>query len=92
MSNPSQFHIREAESALGDGEFIIAAFDSAIPYLASIGSHEQWGSIPFSQRNGWTTETLQQIKDVELYRLTGKDEAFRIFIVEAEVPPHGHQV
>lgn len=46
MSTAPQFHAREAESAAGDGEFIVVAFDSALPYLASIGSHEQWGLTP----------------------------------------------
>lgn len=85
MSTPPRFHIREAESAAGDGEFIIAAFDSALPYLASIGSQEQWGVTPFSQRNGWADETLQQVKDADAYRLMGKGEPLRMFIVEAEV-------
>ena len=34
-----------------DVDFIIHAFDSALPYLASIGSEKQWGTIPFSQKN-----------------------------------------
>lgn len=33
-----------------DLEFVLHAFDSALPYLASIGSEEQWGSIPFSSQ------------------------------------------
>lgn len=33
-----------------DLEFVLRAFDSALPYLASIGSEAQWGTIPFSQR------------------------------------------
>lgn len=41
---------------------------------------------PFSQRDGWTDETLRQVKDAETYRLTGKGEALRVFIVEADVP------
>lgn len=86
MSGPPEFHVREADSAARDGEFIIAAFDSALPYLASIGSQEQWGLTPFSERDGWVAETMQQVQDAETYRLTGKGDALRIFIVEAEVP------
>lgn len=84
MSSPPKFHVREAESAARDGEFIIAAFDSALPYLASIGSHEQWGLTPFSDREGWAAETMQQIQDAETYRLTGQGDAQHIFIVEVE--------
>lgn len=90
MSNSPKFNVREADNTARDGEFIIAAFDSALPYLASIGSHEQWGLTPFSERDGWVAETMQQIQDAETYRLTGKGDAVRIFIVEAEVPAeHG---
>ncbi|KAK7741001.1 hypothetical protein SLS53_005064 [Cytospora paraplurivora] len=86
MSTPLRFHVREAESSLGDDKFVLAAFDSVLPYLASIGSHEMWGLTPFTERDGWATETLQQVKDAETYRSTGQGEALRIFIVEAELP------
>lgn len=89
----TKFHVREADSSLGDDQFILAAFDSAIAYLASIGSHEMWGVTPFTKQDGWTAETLQQINDAETYRLTGKgkDEGesegvLRVFIVDAEFP------
>lgn len=86
MTSSTKFHVRQAETAKGDGEFIIAAFDSALPYLASIGSQEQWGLIPLSKRDGWSAETLQQVADAEVYRLTGAGDALRIFIVEAILP------
>lgn len=92
MASAPKFHVREVDSAAGgDGEFIIAAFDSALPYLASIGSHEQWGLTPFSERDGWTAETMQQIKEAgeaAAYRSTCERDAvdaLRIFIVETEV-------
>lgn len=95
------FHVRDAETSRGDGEFILAAFDSAMPYLASIGSHEQWGTTPFSEQDGWTAETRQQIHDAETYRRTGgtggaeqqeeEEEGARrrIFIVEAKEEQEG---
>lgn len=92
-TTPPQFLFREAGLSDTDGPFIISAFDAALPYLESIGSHEQWGSTPFSQREGWVEETLQQITDSERYRLTGesRDEGgrLRIFIVERENPAEG---
>lgn len=33
-----------------DVDFILHAFDSALAYLASIGSEAQWGTIPFSAK------------------------------------------
>jgi hypothetical protein len=88
MSTPPQFLVRDAGTEEGDGPFIISAFDSALPFLESIGSHEQWGSTPFSHRAGWAEETLQQIKDAERSRLTGAGDkdALRMFIVEREWP------
>lgn len=33
-----------------DVDFVLHAFDSALPYLASIGSEAQWGTVPFSEK------------------------------------------
>lgn len=35
-----------------DLDFVLHAFDSALPYLASIGSGAQWGSVNFSEKEG----------------------------------------
>lgn len=90
MTTQPPFQVREAESSFSDDKFIIAAFDSSLPYLASIGSQEMWGSTPFSERDGWAAETSQQIQGAETYRLTGQGEALRIFIIEAEVLPNAN--
>jgi hypothetical protein len=42
--------IRLALSSQEDAAFILAAFDSALPFLASIGSEAQWGSVPWVAR------------------------------------------
>jgi hypothetical protein len=91
MLTPPPFLVRDAGAVEGDGPFIISAFDSALPFLDSIGCHEQWGSTPFSHRAGWAEETLQQIRDAEHYRLTGAGDgdALRMFIVEREWPAEG---
>jgi hypothetical protein len=91
MPTSPQFLVRDAGTVEGDGPFIISAFDAALPFLDSIGSHEQWGSTPFSHREGWAEETLQQIRDSEHYRLkgAGDGDALRIFIVEREWPAGG---
>ncbi|KAL2072899.1 hypothetical protein VTL71DRAFT_12242 [Oculimacula yallundae] len=94
----SQFKFREAVDT--DGPFIVSTFDAALLYLASIGSHEQWGSVPFSRQEGWVEETMQQLVDSEHHRLTGKkgsgdNGGLRIFVVELECqieatePKHG---
>ncbi|GKZ88268.1 hypothetical protein AnigIFM59636_008124 [Aspergillus niger] len=82
----SPFHLRPAKSTPTDHAFILSAFDSSLPLLASIGSHEQWGSTPFSQRGDFPQETLKELDQSEEYRLTGKSnmDSLRIFIVERE--------
>ncbi|KAE8220948.1 hypothetical protein CF319_g5607 [Tilletia indica] len=42
--------IRPASLERGDDHFVLTAFDSALPYLASIGSGAQWGSTPFTSK------------------------------------------
>ncbi|EPQ28699.1 uncharacterized protein PFL1_04002 [Pseudozyma flocculosa PF-1] len=51
-----------------DLAFILSAFDSALPYLSSIGSAQQWGDIPFSSRPKTRTEFAQFIRSS--YRLS----------------------
>ncbi|KAI0602335.1 hypothetical protein F4775DRAFT_602289 [Biscogniauxia sp. FL1348] len=62
--------------------FIIEAFDSTLPYLESIGSGEQWGSAPFSQKAGFAAETQQQVRQSTTYDFTGQGEAIRVLIAE----------
>ncbi|EST07933.1 Acyl-CoA N-acyltransferase [Kalmanozyma brasiliensis GHG001] len=50
-----------------DVDFILYAFDSALPYLASIGSEAQWGTELFSQkpeRRKQFTEFVQKSYDL----------------------------
>lgn len=46
-----------------DGWFVIHAFDSALPYLASIGSEAQWGTQPFSEKPALVATILGFIRD-----------------------------
>jgi hypothetical protein len=59
-TNP-HFHIRPANSYSDDTDFILAAWDSTLPYLASIGAGEMWGNQPFSQREGQGQEIIDII-------------------------------
>lgn len=74
-----------------DGPFIVSAFDAGLPYLASIGSQEQWGLTPFSQREGWVEETMKQLSDSIHNQYAGSsddvvDGGIRCFIVELDYP------
>ncbi|KAH8595529.1 hypothetical protein B0O99DRAFT_686520 [Bisporella sp. PMI_857] len=82
------FSIRNATEEHNDAAFIDAAFDSTLPHLSSIGSGEQWGSVPFTQRGTHVEETIKQVRESESYRLTGRGEKIRVLIAEAEIPAH----
>lgn len=57
--NP-HFHVRPASLDSDDVEFILAAWDSTLPFLASIGAGEMWDQ-PFSEREGQRQETIDII-------------------------------
>ncbi|KAK0530986.1 hypothetical protein OC834_003119 [Tilletia horrida] len=50
MATPSSLSIRPARLDQADDHFVLTAFDSALPYLASIGSGAQWGDVPFTAK------------------------------------------
>ncbi len=81
----TKFHIREVCHNPTDGDFIVAAFDSALPHLASIGSGDQWGSTPFSERAEYRQRMYDSIPLSEASRLNQESsEHGRLFIAEVE--------
>ncbi|KAI1057516.1 hypothetical protein LB505_010422 [Fusarium chuoi] len=78
------FQIRDAESIHEDAVFITAAFDSSLPFLNETGNTGQWGTVPFSQRNGFLEGTQNDIEQSEIFRLSGQGERRRVFIAEIE--------
>lgn len=82
----SKIHVRDARLAFDDVRFIVEAFDSTLPYLAAIGSGDQWGLIPFSERDGFIKEALESVEQSEKYALTGTGDAIHILIAETESP------
>jgi hypothetical protein len=58
---PPHFQIRSANPESDDAEFILAAWDSTLPFLASIGAGEMWGAQLFSQREGQRQEIIDII-------------------------------
>ena len=80
------FTVREASTAFNDPQFIVEAFDSTLPFLASIGSGDMWGSISYSERPGFIEETAKSVKESEQYALIGSGEAVLILIAETELP------
>ncbi|KAF5536302.1 hypothetical protein FMEXI_10397 [Fusarium mexicanum] len=78
------FQIRDAGSASEDAEFITAAFDSSLPFLAETGNTGQWGTTPFSQRDGFLEGTRDDITQSEVFRLSSQGQRLRVFIAEVE--------
>nr|RBQ85298.1 hypothetical protein FVER53263_20459 [Fusarium verticillioides] len=62
----------------------MAAFDSSLPFLTETGNAGQWGTIPFSQRDGFLKGTRDDIAQSETFRLSGQGERRRIFIAEIQ--------
>ncbi|KAM0255786.1 hypothetical protein ACHAPA_012381 [Fusarium lateritium] len=77
------FLIRDASSC-EDADFITAAFDSSLPFLTETGNTGQWGSLPFSQRDGFLEGTREDITQSEIFRLSDQGQRRRVFIAEIE--------
>lgn len=86
MSVSSKFRIRSASLASDDAQFIVAAFDSTLPYLASIGAGGMWGEQPFSQKDGFVQDTSDSIQKSEQ-----NENATKVLIAEIESPDSVHR-
>jgi hypothetical protein len=78
----SAFHIRD-EALPEDADFILEAFDSTLPHLASIGSGTQWGSEPLSTKESY----VERIRVAVEKARSGTSDNDAVFI--AEVPVDG---
>ncbi|KAK8054668.1 hypothetical protein PG994_009735 [Apiospora phragmitis] len=85
MSDTVPLHMREAGLLPNDAEFLVAAFDSTLPYLQSIGGGEMWGQVPFSEKDGFLAETQESITKSQSYSQTGAGDKVRVFIAEVEI-------
>lgn len=82
----SRFHFRDV-CRPEDVDFILAAADSTLLHLASIGSGDQWGSTPFSEREDRVEQIQGWISSSEAYRLGQPgSQPHKLFIAEVEVP------
>ncbi|KAH6880129.1 hypothetical protein B0T10DRAFT_148750 [Thelonectria olida] len=82
------FYIRDAgaSSHAQDAQFIVDAFDSAIPHLTAAGSAGQWGSEPLSRNPNFHTVIRDALLQSEKFRDTGLgEERVRVFVAEVEV-------
>lgn len=79
----SQLHVRNAISTENDVDFILAAWDSTLPFLASIGARQMWGDEPFSKRQGQREEIIDIIQRSEENE---DDDSRRFLIIELRLP------
>ena len=79
-----KYHIRPASSAQEDGKKILEFTDSQLPYLASIGSAEQWGSASVSVRDAAQQKYKRLVERSEKEQTWGTDW-IKIFILDVEV-------
>ena len=78
-----KYHIRPASSAQEDGRKILEFTDSQLPYLASIGSAEQWGSASVSVRDAAQQKYKRLVERSEEEQTWGTDW-IKIFILDVE--------
>jgi hypothetical protein len=78
-TNPN-FHICLATPNSDDTDFILATWDSTLPFLSSIGADEMWGNQPFSQREG----QRQEIIDIVNGTTKEHDGGRRFWIAETD--------
>ena len=82
----SSLHIRPASSAADDGLRLLHNFDSQLPWLATVGSSEQWGSSPRSAEEELRAKYRAKVEksEIEWDRPFSKDWT-RAYIAEVEV-------
>jgi hypothetical protein len=88
LSRMSRILIRHA-SSMDDVEPIITAFDSTLPHLRAIGSGQQWGSQPMSERPDRKELMHTTVRAALEYQETGEGDYVEVFITEVEVDPAG---
>jgi hypothetical protein len=83
----TKFHISEVCHNPTGGEFIVAAFDAALPHLMSVGNGAQWGSTPFSERADYGQRMYGSVPLSQASRLNQEvSKHGRLFIAEVEAP------
>lgn len=83
---PRPFHVRPASVAAGDGQRLLDNFDSQLPWLATLGSGQQWGSNPRGSEENFQTKYLKKVQRSEACLDQPFDhEWIRAYVAEIEV-------
>lgn len=78
----SNFTIRCASSALGDGDRILAFLDSQLPWLVQHGAEGQWGSVPFSNNEESLSKYRTKVKRSEITNQPWHREWIKVYVAE----------
>ena len=84
----SSFHIRPATLAAGDDKRLIKYFDTQLPWLATVGSGDQWGSEGRSHLSKYQEKYRSKVERSEACAAKGYELApgwIRAYMMEAEV-------
>lgn len=81
------FRIRPASIAAGDDKGLIEMFDSQLPWLATVGSGDQWGSTPFSDSGRHQTKYRTKVEQSEACtnQTSLHPDWVRAYVAEVEV-------
>ncbi|KAI1262287.1 acetyltransferase [Xylariaceae sp. FL1019] len=86
MPPTSKITIRLSTEA--DGQFLLDAFDAALPALAARGSGAQWGSTPYPDLPPDQQEKRTLIvRQAWRFQATGEGNPIRLFVAEKEITP-----
>ncbi|KAI0156480.1 acetyltransferase [Xylariaceae sp. FL1272] len=84
MPPTSKISIRLSTEA--DAQFMMDAFDAALPALAARGSGAQWGSTPFRELPPDQQEKRSKmVRQAMKFQATGEGNPIRIYIAEKEI-------
>ena len=81
----TKVHIRDADSAKKDVQFILDAFDAVLPHLNTIGSASQWGSTPLSKNAAHVDAVHKNVEEAVAYRRTGEGKLVETLVAEVDV-------
>lgn len=84
----SSFHIRTAALAAGDDKRLLKYFDTQLPWLATVGSGDQWGSEGRSHIESYQGKYRSKVERSEVNIAQGFKYAsdwIRAYMIDAEV-------
>lgn len=85
---PSSFHIRHATLAAGDDKRILKYFDTQLPWLATVGSGDQWGAEGRSHIESYQDKYRSKVDRSEATIAQGDkytSDWIRAYLIDAEV-------